>query len=43
VRLFGKPEVKGKRRMGVTLARAQSLELAREKARSALREIRPTL
>jgi phosphoribosylglycinamide formyltransferase 2 len=43
IRLFGKPEVKGKRRMGVTLARAQSLELAREKARAALKEIRPTL
>ncbi|MFO1426599.1 MAG: formate-dependent phosphoribosylglycinamide formyltransferase [Steroidobacteraceae bacterium] len=35
LRLFGKPEVRGKRRMGVTLARAASLELAREKARTA--------
>jgi phosphoribosylglycinamide formyltransferase 2 len=41
VRLFGKPEVRGKRRMGVVLARAPSLELARNKARAALREIRP--
>jgi phosphoribosylglycinamide formyltransferase 2 len=35
LRLFGKPEVKGKRRMGVTLALGASLEQAREKARSA--------
>jgi len=35
LRLFGKPAVKGKRRMGVTLARANSIEQAREKARTA--------
>ena len=36
VRLFGKPEVNGKRRMGVALARDQDgIEAAREKARSA--------
>ena len=37
LRLFGKPEVRGKRRMGVTLARADTLEAAREKARAATR------
>ncbi|MDP2325597.1 MAG: formate-dependent phosphoribosylglycinamide formyltransferase [Gammaproteobacteria bacterium] len=35
LRLFGKPEVHGKRRMGVTLARAATLDLARTKARRA--------
>ncbi len=33
LRLFGKPEVHGKRRMGVALARAESIEVARAKAR----------
>lgn len=33
LRLFGKPEVKGKRRMGVAIARGASIEEAREKAR----------
>ncbi len=33
LRLFGKPEVRGKRRMGVALARAGSIETARETAR----------
>ncbi len=32
VRLFGKPEVKGKRRMGVALARAESVDEAKAKA-----------
>ena len=32
IRLFGKPEVKGQRRMGVALARGDSVEQAREKA-----------
>lgn len=32
LRLFGKPVVEGKRRMGVTLARGESIEQAREKA-----------
>lgn len=32
LRLFGKPEVKGERRMGVCLARAESIEQARQKA-----------
>jgi phosphoribosylglycinamide formyltransferase 2 len=35
LRLFGKPEVHGKRRMGVTLARAGTLDEARAKARRA--------
>ncbi len=35
LRLFGKPEVKGRRRLGVTLARADSIEEARAKARRA--------
>jgi phosphoribosylglycinamide formyltransferase 2 len=35
LRLFGKPEVRGKRRMGVTLARGATLEEARDKARRA--------
>jgi phosphoribosylglycinamide formyltransferase 2 len=35
VRLFGKPDVRGRRRMGVTLARAATLEEARAKARRA--------
>jgi phosphoribosylglycinamide formyltransferase 2 len=39
LRLFGKPEVKGKRRMGVTLALGASVEQAREKARSAARAL----
>ena len=32
IRLFGKPEVKGQRRMGVTLARGDTIEQAKEKA-----------
>ena len=32
LRLFGKPEVSGQRRMGVALARAETIEKAREKA-----------
>lgn len=35
LRLFGKPQVKGKRRMGVAIARGGSVEEAREKARTA--------
>lgn len=35
LRLFGKPEVKGKRRMGVCVARGANIEAAREKARNA--------
>ena len=35
IRLFGKPEVKGERRMGVALALGQSVEEARDKASAA--------
>lgn len=42
IRLFGKPEVKGKRRMGVALARGGSIEEAREKARKAVAAIQVT-
>ena len=35
IRLFGKPEVTGRRRMGVALALGDSIEQAREKARTA--------
>lgn len=39
LRLFGKPEVAGQRRMGVALARDESVELARAKATRAARAI----
>ena len=35
LRLFGKPAVKGRRRMGVALARGASVEEARTKAKAA--------
>jgi len=35
LRLFGKPEVKGRRRMGVTLALGENVEQARDRARRA--------
>lgn len=35
IRLFGKPEVRGERRMGVTLSRAATVDAARENARRA--------
>lgn len=40
LRLFGKPEVDGERRMGVALARADSIEDARARARSAADAVR---
>ena len=43
IRLFGKPDVKGQRRMGVALARANSIETAREKATHASSIITTTL
>ncbi len=43
IRLFGKPKVAGKRRMGVALARGATVEEAREKARSASAAIRVEL
>jgi len=39
LRLFGKPEVKGKRRMGVALALGENLEDAREKARQVAKRV----
>ncbi len=39
LRLFGKPMVSGKRRMGVALARAESVDTARETARQMVEEI----
>lgn len=39
VRLFGKPDVNGERRMGVCLARGATIEEAREKANQAARQI----
>lgn len=43
VRLFGKPEVSGHRRMGVTLAKGSTVEEARRIARDACAAIRVTL
>jgi phosphoribosylglycinamide formyltransferase 2 len=39
VRLFGKPEVQGERRMGVALALADSIDAAREKAAQCARAV----
>lgn len=43
VMLFGKPEIQGKRRMGVALALADDLEQAKAKARHAAQAVRVTL
>ncbi|WP_372782483.1 formate-dependent phosphoribosylglycinamide formyltransferase [Litorivivens sp.] len=43
LRLFGKPEVSGKRRMGVALARDTSISAARDKASNASKAITVTL
>ena len=43
VRLFGKPEVKGQRRMGVALARDNSVDQAKQKAMNASSKITITL
>lgn len=43
LRLFGKPEVDGERRMGVCLARGASIEEARKKANDAAANIKYTL
>ena len=40
LRLFGKPEVRGHRRMAVTLARGATIEAARETARNAAASLR---
>ena len=39
LRIFGKPDIKGERRLGVILSRADTLEEARQKAKQALRHI----
>ena len=43
LRLFGKPEVKGRRRMAVTLARDADIEAARAKAVRAAAQLRVEL
>lgn len=43
MRLFGKPEVKGERRMGVCLARSNSVEEARAKANNAANKVQINL
>jgi phosphoribosylglycinamide formyltransferase 2 len=43
LRLFGKPELSGRRRMGVALALAGSIDAAREKARNAASAIKVSL
>ncbi len=43
LRLFGKPQVVGQRRMGVALARDESIELARAKAVRAAQAVSVTL
>jgi phosphoribosylglycinamide formyltransferase 2 len=40
IRLFGKPEIHGRRRMGVALARAESIEQAIEKATNAANAVK---
>ncbi len=40
LRLFGKPEVKGRRRMGVALARGDNIEDARRKAKRVISELK---
>ena len=43
LRLFGKPEVKGKRRRGVALSRSTDIESAREIANAVISDISVTL
>ncbi len=43
VRLFGKPESFTRRRMGVAIASADSVELAREHAKSAAQTVKPSV
>ena len=40
IRLFGKPEIVGRRRMGVTLALGETVQAAREKSRRAAAKVR---
>jgi phosphoribosylglycinamide formyltransferase 2 len=43
IRLFGKPEVSGKRRLGVALARADDVNTARDIANAIIADIKVTL
>ncbi|MEM6782089.1 MAG: formate-dependent phosphoribosylglycinamide formyltransferase [Pseudomonadota bacterium] len=43
IRLFGKPEVSGKRRMGVALARAETTDAARERAKNTSSKVKVRL
>jgi phosphoribosylglycinamide formyltransferase 2 len=43
LKLFGKPEVAGKRRMGVALARGETVDVARAKANHAASSVKVTL
>ena len=43
LRLFGKPEVSGKRRLGVALARGESIDAAKDKANRVIAAIQVTL
>tara|TARA_X000000368_G_C22905510_1_gene656109 strand:- start:733 stop:909 length:177 start_codon:yes stop_codon:yes gene_type:complete len=43
IRLFGKPQVSGERRMGVCLAMGESVEEARKKANSSASKIHYSL
>ncbi|CAM3854732.1 formate-dependent phosphoribosylglycinamide formyltransferase [Litorimonas haliclonae] len=40
IRLFGKPEINGSRRLGVTVARADTIETARRKARACAQAVK---
>jgi phosphoribosylglycinamide formyltransferase 2 len=40
LRLFGKPEIHGRRRMGVALAQAEDIDSARDKARQCAQTVR---
>ena len=40
IRIFGKPEVRGHRRMGVILAKDETVEAAREKAERAYNKLK---
>lgn len=43
IRLFGKPESFVKRRMGVALARAENVDVARDNAKLAASKVKPRL
>ncbi len=43
LRLFGKPQIRGERRLGVALARAESTDVARDKARRVAAQVKVQL